>query len=257
VQRLDKRPTHKAVSVGAGGLQSLEEPEMRSKAPSYLRGSDGGISPWSGEIGLAIRTAGVDLPAAGRADPRVIAGIEDAAIICRCWLGINGRSPYLSATPGGVADMAQPPDPRAGGYPQGPAPGYQQGSPGQPGYPPPAGFPPQAYGQQGPPRKKRRVFLWFFLAVQAIFIIWLIVGLSSSTGSVSSQVASACYHHAWYPLFKSQADCVTHYGGALNDAGNVGKGIGAALIVIVWIIVDFCSPSSTASTGWLSGPEWC
>jgi hypothetical protein len=75
--------------------------------------------------------------------------------------------------------------------------------------------------------------------VQAIFIIWLIVGLSSSTGSVSSQVASACYHHAWYPLFKSQADCVTHYGGALNDAGNVGKGIGAALIVIVWIIVDF------------------
>jgi hypothetical protein len=126
VQRLDKRPTHKAVSVGAGGLQSLEEPEMRSKAPSYLRGSDGGISPWSGEIGLAIRTAGVDLPAAGRADPRVIAGIEDAAIICRCWLGINGRSPYLSATPGGVADMAQPPDPRAGGYPQGPAPGYNR-----------------------------------------------------------------------------------------------------------------------------------
>jgi hypothetical protein len=30
-----------------------------------------------------------------------------------------------------------------------------------------------------------------------------------------------------------------HYAHALNDAGNVGKGIGVAVIVIVWVVVDF------------------
>jgi hypothetical protein len=49
----------------------------------------------------------------------------------------------------------------------------------------------------------------------------------------------ACYHHNWYPVFNSQADCVTHYGGALQTAGNLGKGIGAALIILLWAVVDF------------------
>jgi len=103
----------------------------------------------------------------------------------------------------------------------------------QPGYAP-------AYTPQRPrPRRKRRVFLWVFLAIQALFILWLVVGLATThAGPTQAQLAQGCYHHNWYPLFKSQADCVTHYGGALTDAGNVGKGLGAAVIIIFWMVVD-------------------
>ena len=31
---------------------------------------------------------------------------------------------------------------------------------------------------------------------------------------------------------------MTHYGGALTDAGNVGNGLGAAVIVVFWVVVD-------------------
>lgn len=127
-------------------------------------------------------------------------------------------------------------------------PPQHQGWPGQPpqySQPPaghlPPGYTQQVYQQPARPalRKRRRVFLWVFLAIQAIFIIWLVVGLATvHTGPTQAQLASACYNHHWWPLFKSQADCVTHYGGALTDAGNVGKGIGAALVVLVWVVVD-------------------
>lgn len=91
-----------------------------------------------------------------------------------------------------------------------------------------------------PPRRKRRIFLWVFLAVQVLFILWLVVGLATvHAGPTQAQLAQGCYNHAWYPLFKSQADCVKHYGGALQDAGNTGKAIGAGLIVLLWVVVDF------------------
>jgi hypothetical protein len=129
-------------------------------------------------------------------------------------------------------------------YPQQPYPQQPYGA-----HEPPAG-PPGYYQQQQPPgyygqrppthvRKKRRIFLWVFLAIQALFVLWLVVGLATTnTAAPASQVASACYHHAWYPLFSSQADCVKHFGGALTDAGDVGKAIGAGLIVLLWIAVD-------------------
>lgn len=53
------------------------------------------------------------------------------------------------------------------------------------------------------------------------------------------QAAQTCANNGWYPLFKSQADCQVHYGHALNDATDVGKGIGVAFIVIAWMVVDF------------------
>lgn len=53
------------------------------------------------------------------------------------------------------------------------------------------------------------------------------------------QAARTCANNGWYPLFKSQADCQVHYGHALNDATDVGKGIGVAFIVIAWMVVDF------------------
>jgi hypothetical protein len=76
--------------------------------------------------------------------------------------------------------------------------------------------------------------------VQALFIILLIVGLSSkgSGPSVASQVAKSCANGGWRGLFSSHADCVKHYSVALHDAGDVGKGIGAALIVVIWVVVD-------------------
>jgi ABC-type phosphate transport system permease subunit len=92
---------------------------------------------------------------------------------------------------------------------------------------------------QEKPRKKRRVFMWFFFAVQVLFIIWIITAVASvHTGATQAQLTSACYNHNWYPLFKSQADCVQHYGGALNDAGTAGKAIGVGLVVVFWFVVD-------------------
>ena len=89
------------------------------------------------------------------------------------------------------------------------------------------------------PRKRRRVFMWTFLAIQALFLAWVIVGMATvHTGPSHADLASACYHHNWWPLFKSQADCVTHYGKALNDAGTIGKGIGLALVLGLWVVVD-------------------
>ena len=123
--------------------------------------------------------------------------------------------------------------------------------PQQPHYPPPQAWPqqPPAQYQQPPPgwqpapparpRKKRRVFLWVFLAIQALFIIWLVAGLATThTGATQAQLSSACYHHHWWPLYKSQADCVTHFGALMNDAGTTGKALGAGLVVLFWVVVD-------------------
>jgi hypothetical protein len=134
--------------------------------------------------------------------------------------------------------------PRQPYYPPPPGqPDYRQPPPGQPYYQQPEQqryYPPEASGQRRAPKRKRRIFLWVFLAIQALFIIWLVVGLASvHTAPTAAQLAQGCYNHKWYPLFKSQADCVTHYGGALNAAGTAGKAIGAGLIVVFWVVVDF------------------
>lgn len=113
----------------------------------------------------------------------------------------------------------------------------QYSSPPQYGQPP-AYYPPQP----GKPRKKRRVFLWVFLAVQVIFIIWLAVGLSGASHSGADAHAQAvqwCSDKSnWQYLYKSQADCVTHYGNGLNAAGDLGNTIGAGLVIGLWVAVD-------------------
>jgi hypothetical protein len=87
--------------------------------------------------------------------------------------------------------------------------------------------------------RPHRLFLWFFLAVQAVFVIWLIVGVTGRTGPSAAQIAQFCGHGAWRGLFSSYADCVKHGAAGLNDAANLGTGIGAGLIVIIWVVVDF------------------
>lgn len=73
--------------------------------------------------------------------------------------------------------------------------------------------------QPAPPKKKRRIFLWVFLAVQILFIVWIIAGIASNGG------------HATNCGTLSQTDC--------DNAKNVGKGLGVAIIVVFWIVVDF------------------
>jgi hypothetical protein len=50
VQQAGGRPIHKVVTVHASGLEPLEEPESYSQVPRRVRGRDGLIRPWSGEI---------------------------------------------------------------------------------------------------------------------------------------------------------------------------------------------------------------
>lgn len=58
-----------------------------------------------------------------------------------------------------------------------------------------------------PPRKKRRIFLWFFLAVQLLFVAWVISGIASGSGNTS-------------------------------DAEDAGTAIGVGLLVLFWFFVD-------------------
>lgn len=92
------------------------------------------------------------------------------------------------------------------------------------------------------PKRRKRVFMWVFLAIQAIFLIWLITGLASTSGSGADAHAQAVQYCAdpsnWQYLFKSQADCITHYGNGLNDASDLGKGIGAGLVIGLWVATD-------------------
>jgi hypothetical protein len=87
---------------------------------------------------------------------------------------------------------------------------YQQSQyqPEQQSYQPYQPYLPQyAASPAKPPRKKRRIFLWVFMAVQVIFIVWLIDGAAT----IHTQ----------------------------TTAGDIGKGVGAALVVMIWVVVDF------------------
>jgi hypothetical protein len=50
VQQAGDRPIHKVVTVRAAGVQPLEPPESYASVPRRVRGRDGLIRPWSGEI---------------------------------------------------------------------------------------------------------------------------------------------------------------------------------------------------------------
>ena len=83
-------------------------------------------------------------------------------------------------------------------------------------------FPPQQPGwnyQQPPalpPKKRRRVFMWFFLAVQVLFLIWVIAGAASAGG----------------------ADCGSLDAKTCSDASNAGTAIGVVLVIVLWAVVD-------------------
>ena len=82
-----------------------------------------------------------------------------------------------------------------------------------------------------PRRRRRRVFPWVFLAVQALFVIWVIAGIASGARIHSDAVA---YCHAHPSQFLTFAQCVSGYGGGAK----AGTAIGAALIVGLWVAAD-------------------
>jgi len=88
------------------------------------------------------------------------------------------------------------------------------------------------------PRKKRRIFLWVFLAVQILFIILLVVGLSSKSTNTGAQAASLCNHGQWTPLYTSYSQCVSQGGKLLAAASDTGTAIGVGLIVGLWVAAD-------------------
>jgi hypothetical protein len=108
----------------------------------------------------------------------------------------------------------------------------------EPGYP----YPPlESRPAPQPPRKRRRIYLWIFLAIQVIFLIWVIAGAHTGAGNgaqAHAQALSYCGSGGWQPLYTSYADCVTHYGNALSDAGNAGTAIGVGLVIALWAIAD-------------------
>lgn len=94
--------------------------------------------------------------------------------------------------------------------PQAPPPGtdYQQAPAG-------SGPPPQ------PPRKKHRVFLWIFLAIQAVFLIWVIWGIAQGGGTPEQ--------------------CRGRTGDDLDlcdSASDAGTAIGVGLVIALWAAVD-------------------
>lgn len=67
-------------------------------------------------------------------------------------------------------------------------------------------------------RKKRRVFLWTFLAVQALFLLWIFAGVGSAG---------------------TPGDCGTLDAESCEAATAVGTGIGVFMIIVFWMMVDF------------------
>lgn len=83
---------------------------------------------------------------------------------------------------------------------------------------------PPAPQQPAKPRRKPRVFMWVILAVNVLFLIWLITGTTGAASNVQ--------------------DCSTLTGDALDlcNAGNagtaIGTGVGVFLIIALWAFVD-------------------
>jgi hypothetical protein len=66
------------------------------------------------------------------------------------------------------------------------------------------------------PKRKRRVFMWVFLAIQVLFLVWIIAGAATKGGSCNGLTAHEC-----------------------ADASDAGHGLAVAFQVVAWCVVDF------------------
>ena len=92
------------------------------------------------------------------------------------------------------------------------------------------------------PQAAGRIFMWFFLTIQAIFIAWLISGIASAAHGIPAdahaQALAYCKGNGWSPLFKSYQDCIVHYANGMRGAAEVGSTIGAGLVIGLWVVTD-------------------
>jgi hypothetical protein len=72
-----------------------------------------------------------------------------------------------------------------------------------------------------PARPKRKVFRWFFLAIQVLFIVWIIGGLASTSSSHQNKACNA-----------------DQYVDACKAGYSVGRGLGIAMVIGLWVAVD-------------------
>lgn len=78
---------------------------------------------------------------------------------------------------------------------------------------PPSGWP---AAPQAPVRKRRHIFRWVFLAIQVLFLVWIISGVTATGPDCGPNLSPE----------------------ACQAAQGIGTGIGVALIIGLWIAVD-------------------
>ena len=92
-----------------------------------------------------------------------------------------------------------------------------------------------------PPRKRHRVFLWFFLAVQAVFLVWVIAGASTGSGNAAqgrAQAVQQCSGTGWQGLYSSYPECVTQLSSLYGGASNAGTAVGVGIVISLWVAAD-------------------
>lgn len=90
--------------------------------------------------------------------------------------------------------------------------------------------------------KKRHVFMWVFLGLQALFLLWVIAGAASGHGNSAdghTQAVTFCANGGWKGLYSSYNTCVSQYGHTLGQARDAGTAIGVGVIVVFWAVADF------------------
>jgi hypothetical protein len=84
---------------------------------------------------------------------------------------------------------------------------------------PPAYYPAPPMAGQPQPSRKRRVFMWIFLAIQILFLIWVIGGAAAGHNS-------------------GQSGCGTLDAQTCQSAADAGTAIGVGIVIAFWVAVD-------------------
>ncbi|WP_206324222.1 hypothetical protein [Streptomyces sp. HNM0574] len=125
----------------------------------------------------------------------------------------DGQRPYQEQPPPQAAPYQAPYPQNRYQAPPEQAPRQTHTAPAQP--------PPQE-GRAPAQRKRHRVFFWFFLAIQVLFLVWIIWAVASSGGT-----PEACRGLTGDDLQ------------LCKDANDVGTTIGVGLVIGIWVAVDF------------------
>jgi hypothetical protein len=83
--------------------------------------------------------------------------------------------------------------------------------------------------------------MWVFLAIQVLFLLFVIAGAAShgpDTGAQTVQLCDGSNGNAWYPLYQSYSQCLAGGGQLLAGASDIGKGLAVAAIIGLWVVVD-------------------